>query len=77
MNAQQIKTAQKVTGKKWLDWNVKCYIAGEMSFSAEQIGDVFFIHGSNTETTEWFEKQVIVQFLIGPRGGIQKFTVIQ
>ena len=76
MNAQQIKAAQKVTGKKWLDWNVKRYIAGEMSFCAEQIGDLLFIHGSNTETIEWFEKQVIVQFFIGPRGGIQKFTVI-
>ena len=77
MNAQQIKTAQKVTGKKWLDWNVKCYIGGEMSFSAEQMGDCLFIHGSNTETINWFEKQVIVQFFIGPRGGIKTFKVIQ
>ena len=77
MTADQIKTAQRVTSKRYLDWKVNAVINGEMTFSAEQIGDCVFIHGSNTETVEWFQKQVIVQFFIGPRGGINKFTVIQ
>lgn len=45
-----------------------------MSFSATEYGDTVFIHGSNTDSIEWYEKQFIVQMFIGPRGGLNKIT---
>jgi hypothetical protein len=76
MNSKQMQVAQTVTTRKWIDWKTCQYIAGEMAFSMTEIGDTVFIHGSNTASTEWWQKQVIVQVFIGPRGGIKKFAVL-
>jgi hypothetical protein len=75
MNTKQMKAAQTVTNRKWIDWNVKQYIAGELTFSMTEIGNTIFIHGSNTDSTNWFQKQVMVQIFIGPRGGINKIKI--
>ena len=75
MNAKQTQAAQTVTQIGWLKRNAVSYIPGEMTFSLMDFGDTVLVHGSNTDTTKWFEKQVIVQVTIGPRGGINKIKV--
>jgi hypothetical protein len=75
MNTKQMQTAQTVTNQTWINWNLKQYIAGELTFSMTEIGDTIFIHGSNTDSINWPQKQVIVQIFIGPRGGINKVKV--
>jgi len=76
MNSKQIKTAAAVTSKNWIDRNVKEYITGGLAWSAEMIGDKLFLHGSNCETSAGFSNLVCVQFLIGPRGGLNLVKVI-
>ena len=76
MNTSQIKRLQTVTSQKWLEWKTNTDIAGALSFSVTEIGDKVFVHASNTETTEWYQKQVIVQMLIGSKGGLNEIKVI-
>lgn len=75
MNAKQIARLQTITTQKWIEWKTGKYIAGSLSFNVTEIGDSVLVHGSNTETTEWFEKQFIVQMVVGPKGGLNKITV--
>jgi hypothetical protein len=46
-----------------------------MAFSVTEIGKTVYVHGSNTDSIEWWQKQFIIQFFIGPRGGINKIKV--
>jgi len=76
MNSKQTKTIQLVTKPSYITW--KCnnvHIDGNMAFSVTEIGDTVMVHGSNTASIEWWHKQFIVQFFIGPRGGINKIRV--
>lgn len=76
MNSKQIRKAAAVTSKHWIDRNIKKYINGGLVWSAEMIGNTLFLHGSNCKTGSCFCDVVIVQFLIGPRGGLNKVKVI-
>jgi hypothetical protein len=75
MNSKQVKAIQTVTTPSWIDWKITKHISGSMAFSVTEIGDKVLVHGSNTASIEWFQKQVIVQIIIGNRGGINKITV--
>jgi hypothetical protein len=70
MNTKQIKTLQTITKQKWIEWKTGKWIEGSLTFSAEDIGDKVFVHASNTDTIEWYQKHVIVQFIVGPKGGV-------
>ena len=76
MNINQIKRLQTVTNQKWIEWKTNTDIAGSLSFSVTEIGDKVFVHASNTDTTEWYQKQVIIQMLIGSKGGLNEIKVI-
>lgn len=74
MNAKQIRRAQTLTSTKWLSWKSKG-LADNMAFSADSLGDSVIIFGSNLETKESYERLVLVTIILGPKGGIHKFTV--
>lgn len=76
MNNAQIKRLQTVTNQKWIEWKTNTEIAGSLAFSVTEIGDKVFVHASNTDTTEWYQKQVIVQMLIGSKGGLNEIKVL-
>jgi hypothetical protein len=76
MNNAQIKRLQTVTSQKWIEWKTNTEIAGSLTFSVTEIGDKVFVHASNTDTTEWYQKQVIVQMLIGSKGGLNEIKVL-
>jgi hypothetical protein len=76
MNAKQIKRLQTVTQQKWIEWKAGKFIDGALSFSAFEIDGKVFIHASNTSTIEWYQRQIIVQMHIGPRGGLNEFKII-
>ena len=71
MNIKQIKVARTVTNPEWISWNTGKYFEGELAFTMDQIGDLMFIQGSNTDTKEWYMSHFIVQITIGPRGGVK------
>ena len=75
MNAKQTKVIQTITNQKWIEWKTGKYISGNLSFSVIEIGDDVLLHGSNTDTIEWHQKQFIVQITVGPRGGLNKIAV--
>lgn len=75
MNAKQTKVLQTITKQQWVEWKTGANIAGSLSFSITEIGDKVLVHGSNTDTIEWFQKQFIVQMVVGPKGGLNKITV--
>lgn len=75
MNAKQTRVLQTITKQSWVEWKTGKYIDGSLIFNVSEIGDSIFVHGSNTESIEWYEKQFIVQFMVGPRGGINKISV--
>jgi hypothetical protein len=75
MNTKQTKVIQMVTKPSYIMWKTNEYIEGNMAFSVTEIGDTVFVHGSNTDSIEWWQKQFIIQFFIGPRGGINKIKV--
>ena len=74
MNAKQIRKAQTLTSTKWLSWKSKGLV-DSMAFSADDFGDSVIIFGSNLETKESYERLVLVTIILGPQGGIHKFTV--
>lgn len=76
MNTQQIKRLQTVTSQKWIEWKTNTEISGSLIFSVTEIGDKVFLHASNTDTIEWYQKQIIVQMLIGSKGGLNDIKVI-
>jgi hypothetical protein len=76
MNAKQIKVIETVTSKQWLEWKFSTRFDGDMEFTFQQIGDKVFVHGSNAESIKWFQKHVMVQMLIGIKGGVSKLKVI-
>ena len=76
MNAKQISTLQTITNDSWIQWKTGHRFEGSMTYSVTEIGDLVLLHASNTDTTDWFQKQVIVQANIGKRGGINKFKMI-
>jgi hypothetical protein len=72
VNTKQIKVAQTVTKQNWIEWKTCKYIGGELIFTMDEIGDTVFIQGSNnTDSKGFFDKHFIVQFFIGPRGGVK------
>ena len=71
MNSKQIKVAQTVTKREYIEWKTCKYIGGELTFTMDEIGDKVFIQGSNAGTTGFFDKLFIVQFFIGPKGGLK------
>lgn len=75
MNIKQTKIIQTITKQKWIEWKTGANIDGSLSFSVAEIGDSVLVHGSNTDTIEWYQKQFIVQLVVGPRGGLNKLTV--
>lgn len=75
MNTKQTKVIQTITNQKWIEWKTCKHIAGSLSFSVTEIGNSVLVHGSNTDTIEWFQKQFIVQIIVGPKGGLNKITV--
>lgn len=75
MNAKQIRKAQTLTTTKWLSWKSKGLVSDNMAFSADAFGDSVIIFGSNLETKESYERLVLVTIILGPKGGIHKFTV--
>jgi hypothetical protein len=75
MNSKQTKVIQTVTDSSWINRYVSRYIAGSLTFSVTEIGDKVLVHGSNTDSIQWFQKQVIVQVTVGTRGGINKIVV--
>jgi hypothetical protein len=76
MNNAQIKRLQTVTSQKWIEWKTNTDIAGSLTFSVTEIGDKVLVHASNTETIQWFQKQVIIQMLIGSKGGLNDIKVL-
>jgi hypothetical protein len=75
MNSKQTQVIQTVTDPSWINRYVSRYIDGSLTFSVMEIGDKVIVHGSNTDSIAWFQKQVIVQVTVGSRGGINKITV--
>ncbi len=75
MNAKQAKVLETVTSKEWIEWKFSTTISGELKTSINQIGDKVFVQVSNAGC-QWFEKSVIVQMLVGVRGGISKLKLI-
>lgn len=75
MNAKQQETVQNITSHQWIEWKTGKHIEGALTFEAVTIGDSVMIHASNTASIEWFQKQTIVQIVVGPRGGLNKITV--
>ena len=75
MNSKQTKVIQTVTDSSWINRYVSRYIAGSLTFSVTEIGAKVLVHGSNTDSIQWFQKQVIVQVTVGTRGGINKIVV--
>ena len=72
MNTKQTKVAQTVTKREYIEWKTCKYIGGELIFTMDEIGDTVFIQGSNnTDSKGFFDKHFIVQFFIGPRGGVR------
>lgn len=71
MNAKQLKVAQLVTSPEWIYWNIDS-VDGELTFKKiyDDNGTVV-LFASNSETIRWFQKNIIIQFTIGPRGGIK------
>jgi hypothetical protein len=76
MTPKQIKTLQTITNDSWMQWKTGHRYDGSMTYSITEIGDKVFLHASNTDTTEWFQKQFIVQVVLGVQGGLNKFKVI-
>jgi hypothetical protein len=70
MNEKQVRVLQTITKQKWIEWKTGTWIEGSLTFSVTDIGDKVFVHASNTDTIEWFQKQAIIQMVVGPRGGI-------
>lgn len=75
MNSKQTKVIQMITKPSWISWKTGAQIEGNMAFSVTEIGDTVMVHGSNTASIEWWHKQFIIQFFIGPRGGINKIRI--
>ena len=75
MNKKQTQVIQTVTDSSWINHHVSRYIDGSLTFSVIEIGDKVLVHGSNTDSIQWFEKQVIVQVTVGIRGGINKIVI--
>lgn len=75
MNKKQTQVIQTVTDSSWINRYVSRYIDGSLTFSVIEIGDKVLVHGSNTDSIQWFEKQVIVQVTVGIRGGINKIVI--
>jgi hypothetical protein len=75
MNIKQIKRIQDITMPEWIKRYVKSNIAGDIAFSIYEIGNTVMLHASNTGTIQWFQKQVIFQIVVGPRGGINKIKI--
>ena len=75
MNSKQQVTIQAVTQQQWLEWKTGKHIEGSLTYEAVHIGDTVMVHASNTASIEWFQKQVIIQIVVGPRGGVNKITV--
>jgi hypothetical protein len=72
MNIKQMKVAQTVTKRDYIEWKTRKYIGGELIFTMDEIGDKVFIQGSNnTDSKGLFDKMFIVQFFIGPKGGLK------
>jgi len=72
MNSKQTKVAQTVTKREYIEWKTRKYIGGELIFTMDEIGDTVFIQGSNnTDSKGIFDKMLIVQFFIGPKGGLK------
>jgi hypothetical protein len=75
MNAKQAKVLETVATKNWIDWKFSTSIDGELKISTQEIGDKVFVQVSNVGC-QWYEKFVIVQMLIGTRGGVSKLKLI-
>jgi hypothetical protein len=75
MNSKQIKTIQLVTKPSYITWKTGKHIDGNMAFSVTEIGDKVLVHGSNTDSIEWWHKHFLITFFIGPQGGINKIKV--
>lgn len=77
MNSKQAAVLETVSTKQWIKWKCTAYIDGEMEFSHSMVGNKVLVHATNIKTIRWFERHLIVQFVIGPRGGISKLKVIR
>lgn len=77
MTKRQLQVLQTITNDSWLQWKTGHSYEGSMTFSITPIGDQILMHASNTDSTEWFQKQVIIQAMIGPKGGINQFKEIR
>jgi hypothetical protein len=75
MNTKQTKVIQMVTKPSYITWKTGEHIDGNMAFSVFEIGKTVMVHGSNTDSIEWWHKHFMIQFFIGPRGGINKIKV--
>ena len=75
MNTKQAKTLETVATKSWIDWKLGTSIDGELKVNVQEVGDKVFVQVSNVGC-QWYEKFVIVQMLIGTRGGISKLKLI-
>jgi hypothetical protein len=75
MNTSQIKRLQTITNQEWIEWKTCKHISGALTFNVTQIGDKVLVHASNTDTIEWWQKQVIIQIIVGSKGGLNKITV--
>lgn len=74
MNTKQTRVLQTITKQGWIEWKTGKYIDGSLSFSVTEVGDKVLVHGSNTDTIEWFEKHFSVFMVVGPKGGLNKIT---
>jgi hypothetical protein len=75
MNAKQVRKAQTLTSTKWLSWKSKGLVSDGMAFSADDFEDSVILFGSNLESKESYERLVFVTIILGPKGGIHKFSV--
>lgn len=75
MNVKQTRAIQRATNPDWIKWQTGAYFEGSLAFNVTEIGDKVLVHGSNTESIEWFQRQFIVQIVVGPKGGLNEIKV--
>jgi hypothetical protein len=77
MNTKQAAVIQTVATQEWLEWKLCTRFDGQLEFSQpKEIGSKVFIQASNAKTANWFHKFVVVQIVLGVRGGINELKVI-
>jgi hypothetical protein len=76
MNTKQAKTLETVATKNWIEWKLGHRIDGELEFKVQELGDKVYVFASNVDSIQWFQKHVMIQMLIGIRGGVNQLKLV-